>query len=161
MLITTSIHLEAQEHPLSRRGNNQFIEKNYESALLTYNELIQEFPERKEGYFNRGLCLYRSGKFSEAILDFNDCISIDSQFVAAKFLKGMCIQSRGDLNDAFQIFSEIASQDATIFSVNKRIKTYELSVYIATRWYYMIALLLLTILLFALITGIMSGRKTH
>jgi hypothetical protein len=53
---------------------------------VLFNQLIQEFPERKEGYFNRGLCLYKTEQYSEAILDLGTCLQMDSVFSLASVL---------------------------------------------------------------------------
>ena len=159
ILLISSGLSDAEVHPLSALIEKQIKGNNYEAALLSCNQLIQEFPDRKEGYFNRGLCLYKTDKYSEAILDFNDCLQVDSELVAARFLKAMSLQKRGDLPEAMNVFEEIMQSDATIYSVSKRIKNYQLAVYLSTRWYYMLAMSLILILLMILVINIFSSKK--
>ncbi|MFN8321454.1 MAG: tetratricopeptide repeat protein [Chitinophagales bacterium] len=159
ILLISSGLSDAEVHPLSSLIEKQIKSNNYESALLSCNQLIQEFPDRKEGYFNRGLCLYKTDKYSEAILDFNDCLQVDSELVAARFLKAMSLQKRGDLLEAMNVLEGIMQSDATIYSVSKRIKNYQLAVYLSTRWYYMLAMGLILILLMILVINIFSSRK--
>lgn len=159
ILLVSSGLSDAEVHPLSASAEKQFQSNDYEAALLSYNQLIQEFPDRKEGYFNRGLCLYKTDKYSEAILDFNDCLQMDSDLVAASFLKAMSLQKRGDIGEAMNLLGGIVEGDATIYSVAKRIKNYRLAVYLSTRWYYMLAMSLVLILLMILVINIFSSKK--
>ena len=52
ILLFTSVKAEAEIHPLFTAAEKQFNEKNYEGALINFNLLIQQMPEKKEGYFN-------------------------------------------------------------------------------------------------------------
>ena len=158
-LLLTSATAEAEEHPLSSTASKQFEYKEYDAALLSYNQLIQEFPERKEGYFNRGLCLYKTDKFSEAFLDFSSALQIDSALVPASFLSARCLQRRGDLTEAMQVFRGIPKEDALIFSIPKRIKNYELAVFVSSYWYYMMAVVFIVIALTALAATTISGKN--
>jgi hypothetical protein len=51
-LLLSFIQVEAEVHPLFAAANEQYQQRQYDSALVLFNQLIQEFPERKEGYFN-------------------------------------------------------------------------------------------------------------
>lgn len=152
---------KAELHPLYSSADRHFKAQEYDSALVLFNQMIQQFPDRKEGYFNRGLCLYKTEKYSEALLDFNDCLLLDSTLSVALFLTGRCRQQTGDWELALQSFGKISEPDATIFNTRQRIKNYHLSVYIATRWYYMIAMALLFILLIATVVSLFSGVKNR
>lgn len=159
VLLFSSATAEAEEHPVSAAASKQFEYKEYDAALLSYNQLIQEFPERKEGYFNRGLCLYKTDKFSEAILDFSSALQIDSTLVSASFLSGRCLEKRGDVKEAMQLFGGIPKEDALIFSIPKRIKNYELAVFVSSYWYYMMAVVFIVIALIALATTTISDKN--
>lgn len=152
---------KAELHPLYTSAEMYFKAQEYDSALVLFNQLIQQFPDRKEGYFNRGLCLYKTEKYSEALLDFSDCLLMDSTFSVARFLSAMCQQQIGDWELALQSFGKISEPDATIFNTRQRIKNYHLSVYISTRWYYMIAMALIFILLIATAISLFSGAKNR
>ncbi len=158
-LLFSFIHVEAEVHPLFAAANKQYQEQQYDSALMLFNQLIQEFPERKEGYFNRGLCLYKTEKYSEAVLDLGTCLQMDSVFSLARLLKGLCLQQSGNLQEAMQTYSEISGDDARLFSTQKRVKNYNLSVYLATRWYYMVAMAISIILLVLVWISMLSRKK--
>ncbi len=150
---------EAEIHPLFTEASQQFENKQYDSALTNFNQLLQQYPEKKESYFNRGLCLYSTEKFSEAILDFNECLTLDSVFDDAQFLKGMSLQKSGELKAAMHEYSNIHERNTGYDLLDKRIKNYRFAVYLSTRWYYMIMMAVLLLLLITLVVGISSSKK--
>ena len=159
LIFTFPFYMEAEIHPLSAEGDLQFSQNNFDSALICYNQLLQVFPEKKECYFNRGLCLYKTEKFSEAILDFDECLSQDTAFLIAEFLKGISLQKSGSLKEAMSEFTLLSMKDATIFNVAKRINNYQLAVFISKNWNLMIAMAVILILLVALATNVLSSKK--
>ncbi len=141
---------EAEIHPLSAEGDRLFNQQHFDSALICYNQLIQEFPDRKEGYFNRGLCLYKTEKFSEAIFDLDEAFRIDSSLTDAQLLKGFSLEKRGDLNEAMMLFGSVDLQNTMHTLLNRRIKNYQLAVMISSKWYYMLMMALLLIIVVAI-----------
>ncbi|MBK7147740.1 MAG: tetratricopeptide repeat protein [Bacteroidetes bacterium] len=160
-LLVSFIHVEAKVHPLFAAANRQYQEQQYDSALLLFNQLIQQYPDSHQGYFNRGLCLYKTEKYSEALLDLHDCLLLDSTFMLARFVEAMCWQHTGRWEQAMQSFGSITEPEATLLSTRQRIKNYHLSVYIATRWYYIIAMALIFILLIATVISLFSAAKNR
>lgn len=148
--------LFSQQHPLSLQADQQFEQREYDAALVTYNQLIQEFPERKEGYFNRGLCLYKTEKYSEAIFDFDEAFKIDSLLTDAQVLKAFSLEKQGDQQAAMFLFQNLFDQHTMPALLNRRIKNHELAVMLSSKWYYMIALALL---LFLLVTVVAKTMK--
>ena len=94
-------------HPLSEEADKAFQNEHFDKALALYNQLIQEFPERKEGYFNRGLCLYHLDRQSEAILDFDEAKTIDLNLQEADYMKGLALEKSGRLSDALAIWQQL------------------------------------------------------
>ena len=150
---------EAENHPLFAAAEIQFNQKNYEAALVGFNQLLQEFPEKKECYFNRGLCLYKAEKFSEAIFDFDESISMDSALADAQLMKGFSLEKRGDLKEAMAVYKNFPESNTNHTLLNRRIKNYQLAVIVSSKWYYMIAMMLVVILLMAVVVKTSSYRK--
>jgi tetratricopeptide (TPR) repeat protein len=159
LALINSSQIDAEVHPLSATALTQFENAEYDLALSNYNELIQQFPDKKEGYFNRGLCLYKLEKYSEAIADFSDCLMKDSTLEAVRFLTGMSLLKKGSVTEGIAELEKIPQDDPTISYAQKRIKNYRLAVYIGTRWYYMIAMALVLILLMALVANVAAAKK--
>lgn len=149
-LISCPVSLKAEEHPLSVSGQSAFEAKNYESALIFYNQLIQAFPEREEGYFNRGLCLYNQEKYSEALFDFDQAITLDTLLSEAKLMKGFSMEKRGDIEEAMTQYAILSNDRLNEFPLQSRIKNYHLSVFISKSWYYLLSLFLVSVLFIVL-----------
>ena len=150
---------EAEISPLFTEANQQFEHQQYDSALGNFNLLLQQNPEQKESYFNRGLCLYYTEKFNEAILDFNECLLLDSVFDEAQFLKGLSLQKTGELKAAMYEYQNIHERNTAYGLLDKRIKNYRFAVYLSTRWYYMIVMAVLLLLLITLVVNLSSSKK--
>lgn len=155
------VNLKAGLHPLYVTAEKLYNEQHFDSALMYFNELTQLYPQSKEPYFNRGLCLYKSERYAEAVLDLNECLQYDSSLSVALYLKGICQQQTGELSEGIATFNKINGSDATIFSVNERIKKYKLAVYISTRWYYMVLLAFLSVMFLALIVNMATRAKNN
>ncbi len=150
---------EAELHPLFIEGNRQFANEQYDSALVNFNLLIQDCPDKKEAYFDRGLCLYKAQRYSEAMLDFDLCLGMDSAMYEARVLQALSLQKTGRLQAAIGQYEWIEEHTTGYSLLNKRIKNYHLAVFIANKWYYMIAMAVIVLVLMVLGAGIVSGRK--
>ena len=93
--------------PLSEEADKAFQNEHFDKALALYNQLIQEFPERKECYFNRGLCLYNLDRQSEAILDFDEAKTIDLNLQEADYMKGLALEKSNRLSEALTLWQQL------------------------------------------------------
>lgn len=143
-----AIQTEAAQHPLSITGDSAYQNQNYAQALIAYNSLIQEIPDRKEGYFNRALCLYHTEKYSESFFDFDESFRIDTAQHSALALKALCLEKRGDFNEAMRLYRSLPVADFS-FPFLQRVKTYERASFIASKWYYILSL--------ACLAGLLAG----
>jgi tetratricopeptide (TPR) repeat protein len=135
-------------------GQNRF-----DSAAVYFAQLIDSFPERKEGYFDRGLCFYKLGNDTLAISDLDNALKLDSAFSDARLLKILVLQHKGDYKSAYTEFSMLDTTYAGYIALKKRIQHYRLAVLISNNWYYMIAIMFMVIILFAVASKTMSYRK--
>ncbi len=158
-LLVFSAWAEAEIHPLSLSTQTEYKSGNYNGALLSYNNLIQEFPHRKEGYFNRGLCLYSTEKFSEAVFDFETAFDIDTLLTEALLMKAFALENQGKAKEAVAQYEFLSVNHATIFPLQQRIKNYYIAVYISSKWYYMVAILLVIVILITVTVRSFSYKK--
>lgn len=147
-ILLFAIRTEAAQHPLSITGDSAYQNQNYSQALIAYNSLVQEFPGRKEGYFNRALCLYHIEKYSEAFFDFDESFRMDTALYSALALKALCLEKQGDLNEAMRLYRSLPVADFA-YPFLQRVKTYERATFIASKWYY--------VLLLACLMGVLAG----
>ncbi len=154
-LITPLAHLAADTDPLYWRAEENLRNQRYDSAVYYFTKIINQYPLKKEGYFNRGLAYYHAAKYPEAIADFEECLRLDNSFQDAQYMKAVTLEKKGDLEKAVAEFEKLG----TYKEADKRIKNYRFSVYLSENWYYMIAILLLVIILLAVVTKTLSYRK--
>ena len=153
------ISLHAEIDSLYQKGEAQFEQKQFDSAIISFNQLIGEFPQKKEGYFNRGLCFYKLDKYDTAISDFEKCLQIDSVFKEAEYLKALSLQKKGALKSAYTAFEVLNTKYTGYNGLKKRVFNYRLAVILSTNWYYMLAIMFMIIILFAIVSKSYSYKR--
>ena len=126
----------SQTHPLYNIGREQFEQKHFDSAILTFDSIILQFPGNKEAYYNRGLSYFQLSKYSEAISDFDSCLKIDSDFKDAAMMKTLSLQNSG-----------------------QKIKYEHLAEFISREWYYITAIFLLLAILVVIVIQNLKYRR--
>jgi len=147
LILFLSFNGFSQSDTLSQNGYLQYQQNHFDSAVVSFTQLITEHPEKKEGYYNRGLSYYQLKKLPQALNDFNACLQIDSVFDDARFMKTSTLQAMGEWQNAFIEFSKLNTNYAGYKELKKAIRYHNLSVYISRNWYYMIAIMFMFIIL--------------
>lgn len=115
----------------------------------------------KAACYNRGLNLYKAEKFPEAVLCFDTCLTFDSSFTDARFIRALSLEKKGDLKEAMMEFERIKKKSPDYDQLDKRIKNYQLTVYLSKNWYYMLAMLFVVILLMAVVVKAIAYKRVH
>ena len=144
----------AQTHPLYNQANNYYQQKKFDSAFIVFNQILIEYPNKKEAYYNRGLCLYHLHKYVQATQDFDACLRLDSGFNDAHYMKALALQRNGNIKPALTEFEKTENKN-----FEQRIKWYQLSVLISKNWYYMVAIMFVIIVLFAVAAKSLDYKK--
>jgi tetratricopeptide (TPR) repeat protein len=140
------------------------------SALLLFSILMEAQSDSipsipiptapgKEELYNRGLVSYKAGQYSEALLSLDSALFLDSTLTDARYVKALSLEKSGNLKKALREFQEIDKRNPGYGDIDKRIRSYYLTVYLSKNWYYMIALLLITVLIITLVGKSVSYRK--
>jgi len=159
IILIIPIALSAETDSLYLVAQRQFQHKHFDSAVVSFTQLIQKYPDKREGYYNRGLALYNIKKYPDAISDFEQCLKIDSGFTEAQFMASKTLEKKGELKGAITELERIKAKNNDYDQVEKRIKNYQLSVYISENWYYMLAMMLLFIVLVAVAAKAFSSKR--
>lgn len=159
LLFFLSAGAEVQDHPLSVQAQQQFTDGKFEDAVTSYTQLADTFPEAKEPYYNRGLCLYELKQYDKALADFDKALAIDTSLKDAKYMRALSLEGNGNVKEAVIEYEKLSEGDTKYTLLNKRIKSYRLSVILSKNWYYMIAMMLVVILLMAVVAKSYSYRK--
>jgi tetratricopeptide (TPR) repeat protein len=141
----------AQSDSSHQQGYEQYKRGRFDSAVVSFSQLISEQPVKKEGYYNRGLSYFHLNKFSEAQRDFNTCLQTDSVFEDARFMKVLALQEQGDWKGAIDEFKRMNTSYTGYNELKKRIFYHHLSVILSRNWYYMIAIMFLFVILVGII----------
>ncbi len=127
--------------PLSEEADKAFQNEHFDKALALYNQLIQEFPERKEGYFNRGLCLYNLDRQLEAILDFDEAKTIDLNLQEADYMKGLALEKSNRLSEALTLWQQLIPY----FNAEQKAQHIVWAQRWSRQWYYITTLMILLV----------------
>jgi len=160
-LLACSLNLTAQSLTLYQQADSQFELKQFDSAIVAFNQVIADYPDKKEAYFNRGLCYYKMGKLDSAQRDFTACLQIDSVFDDARFMKVITLQKQGNWHGAFIEFKKLNTNYAGYNELKKRIRYHNLSVLVSRNWYYMIAIMFLFIILVGVVAKSYAVRRGY
>lgn len=136
-----------------------FSEQKYDSALQVYETLVEQYPDTLTLHYNRGLCFYHIGKLNNALNDFNYCIEADSFYAPARFMKATVLEQKGEKEAALAELKRLKKINPGYDNVAKRIKIYEIAVYVSRNWYYMLAMAFLLIVLMATVATLKASRK--
>jgi tetratricopeptide (TPR) repeat protein len=151
----------AQSLSLSQIANSAYQAGQFDSALVMYSRIIAEGPNKKEGYYNRGLCYYKLNRFAQAQSDFTRCLQIDSVFEDAIFIKIITLQKQDDWTGASNEFKRLNTTYTGYKELKKRIQYHLISVSISRNWYYMIAIMFLFIILVAVAAKSYTVRRGY
>ncbi|MCS6934226.1 MAG: tetratricopeptide repeat protein [Chitinophagales bacterium] len=152
-LLPVMLYSQQNYHPVYFRAMEFYECGCYRNALTYFNELLSIFPEQKEVYFNRGLCLYKSGRYAEAALDMDEVLRCDSTHAEARMVKLLCREKSGDFKESIQLLTELKIKGMYPLDVQHRSRNYRLSSMICNKWYYMIIMAVIAIMLIAVIVS--------
>lgn len=159
LLLYTSFSAVAEIDPLYLRAESFYKIHRYDSAVIYFTQVIRKYPEKKEGYYNRGLSFFKLSYFNSAAKDFEKCVLIDSSFTDAKYMKAISLQNQGKLRNAIHELEQVKAQNRDYDEVDKRIKNSRFAVYLSETWYYMVAIILLFIVLIAIVSRLAFFRR--
>jgi tetratricopeptide (TPR) repeat protein len=107
VFMATRRKLRAQLPRHLKAGRKHLIQKEYEAALLEYNQAINVAPQMGEAYYRRG-CVYRAmGNLALALADFDRAIERDPRLPAALLDRGKIRTENGDLDAALDDFQKL------------------------------------------------------
>ena len=141
----------AQTLPLLQQADSQYELSQYDSALVDFNQIVIQYPAKKEGYYNRGLCYYHLNRLAEAQKDFTTCLQIDSVFEDARFMKILTLQQQGDWEASDTELKKFNTNYAGYNELKKRIRYHNISVILSRNWYYMIAIMFMFVILVGIV----------
>lgn len=162
LICFSGIAVHAQ--PTAQEAVQQLEAKQYDAAILSFTSLIDAGSDSLELlHFNRGLAYYYAQQYDSAAKDMERYILLAEEPAPytndAYYIAALIAEERGRMEGAVVMYEEIQKTDPDYKDVNKRIKKYRLSVFISKYWYYMIAMALLTFIVIALLSSVLSSKR--
>jgi tetratricopeptide (TPR) repeat protein len=145
--------------PSFQQGSEFFGQKKYDSALVMFNQMINDSANSKLGYYDRGLCFYELGNFDEAVNDFNASLRLDSLFYDARCMLALALLNQNQLKQAESELAKLDTKYSGYNNLKKRIKYKAITVLISKQWYYMIAIMFMAIILITIVAKMFSYKK--
>lgn len=152
LLFCVSLSAGAEIDSVYLRAEAFYKTHRYDSAVIYFTKVIRQYPEKKEGYYNRGLAFYRLSYFNSAAKDFEQCLQMDSSFNDAQYMKAVSLEKQGKVRKSIHELEQVKARNRDYDEVDKRIKNSRFAVYLSETWYYMIAITLLFIVLIAIVS---------
>lgn len=153
----------ASAQPTAEEALGQLEAKQYDAAIASFTSLIDGGAEDvKPLYFNRGLAYYYTEQYDSAVVDFDRSMITDGPCAHCndvQYMTALILEEKGNLEGSLLLLRQIQNDVPDYKDVNKRIKKYEVSVLISKYWYYMIAMALLTFIVIALLSSVLSSKR--
>jgi len=89
-----------------RRGNGYYEKRDYDRAILDYDEAIRLNPSHANAHSNRGVAYARKGDYDHAILDYDEAIRLNPNHADAFSNRGVAYARKGDYDRAIQNYDE-------------------------------------------------------
>jgi tetratricopeptide (TPR) repeat protein len=97
---------ELSADDLLARGNQAYLEGDYDSALADYDWAIQLNPGLAVAYNNRGVARYYRGELNKAIADYNAAVLVNPRYAAPFMNRGIVRTALNDLDGALVDLTE-------------------------------------------------------
>lgn len=104
LLFTTVLHANCQDDALLQSGYAKLNARNFDGAILDFNQLISIKPGNVEALCGRAEAKIDLGNFSDALKDADQAVSLDAKSSKALSLKGEAQFNLKDYNNALHTF---------------------------------------------------------
>lgn len=107
-----------QARDIVARGVSAWERDDFESALLTFREVLDDHPSFADVHNKAGLCLAMLGRMEEGLHHFDEALKLNADYAEALLNRGIVLNELGrhdEAQAAFDRSSELDSQDSTDF----------------------------------------------
>ena len=96
---------------LTVEGNKEAGDKNFDKAIVKYNEAISIAPSYEVAYLSRGRAYLERKQFDEALSDFDEAIRLKANYADAYVGRGDVFWQRRDLTSALAAYDRAIELD--------------------------------------------------
>lgn len=80
--------------------------KDYPKALQLYREMILDFPQDKDAYYNSGYIYFQLDSFGKADRNFERALGVEPTYADAYYMRGLCAEARKDFKSARYFYQQ-------------------------------------------------------
>jgi tetratricopeptide (TPR) repeat protein len=100
------------------RGVSAWERDDFESALETFQGVLENFPQFADVQNKAGLCLAMLGRLEESLAHFEKALEYNSSYAEAHLNRGIILNDLGrheEAQDAFSMAGELDTRDSPVF----------------------------------------------
>jgi len=100
------------------RGVSAWERDDFESALETFQGVLENFPQFADVQNKAGLCLAMLGRLEESLTHFDKALEYNSSYAEAHLNRGIILNDLGrheEAQSAFSLAGELDSRDSPVF----------------------------------------------
>ncbi len=100
------------------RGISAWERDDFESALSTFREVLENFPQFADVQNKAGLCLAMLGRLEEALTHFDNALEENPAYAEAHLNRGIILNDLGrheEAQEAFGLAGELDHRDSPVF----------------------------------------------
>lgn len=100
------------------RGVSAWERDDFESALETFQSVLENFPQFADVQNKAGLCLAMLGRLEESLTHFDKALEYNSSYAEAHLNRGIILNDLGrheEAQSAFSLAGELDSRDSPVF----------------------------------------------
>lgn len=109
---------QRQARQIVARGISAWERDDFESALETFEGVLQDFPQFADVHNKAGLCLAMLGRLEEALEHFDAALAQNASYAEAHLNRGIILNDLGRHDEAHQAFKkagELDVRDSQVF----------------------------------------------
>ncbi|XP_065071863.1 tetratricopeptide repeat protein 1-like [Rhopilema esculentum] len=128
-ILSTGVKQERLEEAnnLKAKGNSQFINGEYETAMDIYTDALKICPkdctkQLSVLFANRAACYVKMGESLSAIHDCTSALELDKCYIKARLRRAQAYEAQEKLEDAFEDYKKVLELDRSCTVAGEAVK---------------------------------------
>lgn len=109
-------------HAYNGKGNALYNLERYEEALIAYDSVIHEFPDRGDAYKQRGDTLYQLDRYQEALIAYVRAISLNYLNASTFTQKGNTLYQLKQYQEALAAYEQAIQVSSLSYEISEAYK---------------------------------------
>jgi tetratricopeptide (TPR) repeat protein len=113
---------KVQTDPVFMKGVYYADMKQYDSAIMQFDECIRRDWKMTDAYIEKGIIMYESKRYDEALKIFNMTITVSNTDADGYYWLGRCYEATGKIEDAIANYERAIALDRTFTEARTALK---------------------------------------